>query len=344
MVLRSICIWGFILFTFTVSAQEVMFITFLQDSAAIGEQVDMVITLEGDSESITQINLQDLEDIQFFSATATQKDSIAPEGADINITDLGRWEDYNGDGIIRGDELKWDEVDHDGIKTYKNRIRMAFFDVGIYVFDGFNFTYQNRDYKTNRVLMKVTFKDYNLTVVDSTGLAPIKNIEREPLKIQDFIPYLLMVLVPALLLYFGYQYWKKRKNGEEAPKIEPIVYIPPDVKALTSLKALRQQELWQKGEIKQYQSELSHIIREYLEGRYDIHALESTTSDIIRSIKDRSFTETDQVKLRRILQISDLVKFAKAKPEVNIHEEFMYDAIEFVQRTRRSPNENGEEE
>ena len=317
-----------------VDAQDVMYITILQDSAAVGEQVDLVITFESDPTSLEQIKLSDLENIQFYSASTTQEDSIKAKDADINITDLGQWADLNNDGLLSGKELNWDEVDNDGTKVYKNRIRMAFFDVGIYMFEGFSFTMNGQESKTNQALIKVTFKDYALTVVDSTGLAPIKNIVREPLTVQDLLPYLLGIIGLILIGYLIYRYMQNKKRGEEEPVQKEVVIIPPDVMALTALKELRQKELWQKGAIKQYQSELSHIIREYLEGRYHINALESTTRQIIISINDKSFTSRDQEKLRRILQISDLVKFAKAKPEINIHEEFMNDALEFVQRTR----------
>jgi len=337
---------AFSLLPLFITGQEVVYITYLQDSAAVGESIDLMITTEADPNSISSFEIKALEDIKFFSPTSMQKDSVVSEKADVNIINLGLWKDEDKDGIVTGEEMKWESSEEDGKMIHRNKIKLAFFDVGIYAFDGFTFQHQGRENNSNRALMKITFKDYQLQVVDSTGLAPIKNIEKEPLKIQDFLPYLLYILLPILLIYLGYRYIQKRNARLEMQEVpEEVVVIPPDVQALTSLKTLRSRELWQKGEIKQYQSELSHIVREYLEGRYDIQALESTTSQIIRSIKDASFTSSDQENLKRILQISDLVKFAKAKPEVNVHEEFMNDAIDFVQRTRQEANLlNSEEE
>ncbi|GLR17028.1 hypothetical protein [Portibacter lacus] len=332
--------------SFLGTSQELMYNAFIEDSIAVGNQANLVITLEqADAESISQIQIDALQKMSFYGATASQSDSIVSEDADISINSFGLWEDKNKDGILTDTEIKWDKVQNGDSVLYRNTINISFFDVGIYIFDGFPFTINNRTAKTNRALMKVTFKEYDLAVIDSTGLAPIKDIARENLSIRDFLPILLYILIPLLLFYFLYKYYKKQKARDQVEVEEEVIYIPPDVQALTQLKDLRGKQLWQKGEIKQYQSELSHIIRGYLEGRYSIKALENTTSQIIRSINDKSFTKEDQEKLKRILQISDLVKFAKAKPEVNIHEEFMNDAVEFVRRTKKPiVHENEEEE
>lgn len=334
------------LFLFAQSnAQEAIYNAFLQDSVGVGENADFIITLEEKNlTNVQRIELNALENMKFYPAAPSQTDSIVAEDADISINSLGLWVDENKDGVISGQEFKWEKVENNGEVVYRNQLNISFFDVGIYVFNGFPFALDGKQGTTNRALMKVNFKDYDLEVIDSTGLAPIKDIERESLSAYDFLPLILYIIIPLLLIYFAYKYYKKRQADSETKVEEEVIILPPDVIALTELKDLRQQELWQKGEIKKYQSELSHIIRAYLEGRYDIKALENTTSQIVRSIKDKSFTSEDQEKLTRILQISDLVKFAKAKPSVNIHEEFMMDAIEFVQRTRKKVEEKVEEE
>ena len=99
---------------------------------------------------------------------------------------------------------------------------------------------------------------------------------------------------------------------------------------------MNKQELWQKGEIKLYQSQLTEIIREYVGDRYNILAMESTTYEIIDKLKDKLTTE-QTTKLRKTLEIADLVKFAKAKPPVEINQEFMDDAVQFVRETKYIP-------
>ncbi|MEL6122304.1 MAG: hypothetical protein AAFR14_01180, partial [Bacteroidota bacterium] len=65
----------------------------------------------------------------------------------------------------------------------------------------------------------------------------------------------------------------------------------------------------------------------------EVQALESTTDEIVLAVQTE-IESTDVISLKRILQVADLVKFARATPEENIHESFMNEAVDFVQRTK----------
>ena len=82
---------------------------------------------------------------------------------------------------------------------------------------------------------------------------------------------------------------------------------------------------------------MTYIIREYLENRYEIPALESTTDEILRSLKDVDFDESWKHKLQNILQVADLVKFAKAKPPADFHNKVLQEAEDFVIATKVKP-------
>ncbi len=335
----------FTLLSIESSAQEQVYNAFIKDSLGVGENLDFYISIEqADLPSVSQIDLSAIEEMEFYPPALSEGDSIVSKKADISINDWGLWEDKDNNGFLENDEIKWEKVQNGDTILYRNKVNISFFDVGLYIFDGLPIVINGRNILTNKDMVKVNFIEYDLEVIDSTGMAPIKDIQRENLTIFDILPYVLYALIP-ILLFLGYRQYKRYQDSKMAePIIEEEVIISPDVLALGNLKTLKERKLWQAGKIKEYQSELSRIIREYLEGRYDIKALENTTSQIIRSIKDTSFDTEDQNKLKRILQISDLVKFAKAKPEVNIHEEFMNDAISFVQKTRQQFVEDKSEE
>jgi len=135
----------------------------------------------------------------------------------------------------------------------------------------------------------------------------------------------------------------KRKKRATQEKVIIEIARPAHEIAQEKLDTLKEKALWQQGQIKEYQSELTHIIREYLENRFEIRALESTTDEIARDLKDKGLDDGDKKKLSDILQIADLVKFAKAKPDVNIHDEFFNDAVDFVLRTKEIKQEKNEE-
>lgn len=167
---------------------------------------------------------------------------------------------------------------------------------------------------------------------DSTQIAPIKDIVKEPLSFIDFIPYLagLLVLIAlGLLLY----YFVNRKNRKEAPTRSKII-LPSHEIALEKLEALKEAKLWQRGEIKTFQSELTFIIREYLENRFKIPALESTTSEISRQFKTLDIEKDWVSKLLSIFQTADLVKFAKAEPPVDLHTRALDEAEAFIVATK----------
>ena len=167
-------------------------------------------------------------------------------------------------------------------------------------------------------------------MVDSTGLAPIKPILKEPLNFRDFLPYLIGLAAGGALI--ALIFFRKKRSIPDPSVI--IIPDPPHEIALRDLNALEGKKLWQQGQIKNYQSELTHIIRTYLEGRYEIPALESTTSEVLAALQMEDLNPNLQQDLDQILNMADLIKFAKAKPDVNIHAVFMRKAEDFVSATK----------
>ena len=129
--------------------------------------------------------------------------------------------------------------------------------------------------------------------------------------------YVLILLAIAVVGYFIYLFIKKRQNQ---PKVETIVFKSPIEKATTLLQQLESKELWQKGEIKHYYSELTDIARNYIEEEIHIPAMESTTSELIeglrRAAKQQKLKLSNETveNLEKVLKQADLVKFAKIKP------------------------------
>jgi hypothetical protein len=101
------------------------------------------------------------------------------------------------------------------------------------------------------------------------------------------------------------------------------------------LTSLKNEKLWKKGEVKAYQSTLTYIVREYLENRFEVPALENTTDEILRSLKNTDLSQDWEGKLREMLQMADLVKFAKAQPQADFHDKMMNYAEDFVYKTKK---------
>jgi hypothetical protein len=127
----------------------------------------------------------------------------------------------------------------------------------------------------------------------------------------------LVLLVIGVIGYFVYKFIKKRQSE---PKVEAIVYTSPIEKATSLLQQLEKKELWQKGEIKNYYSELTDIARNYIEEEIHIPAMESTTSELIEGLRKAAKQQKLKLSnetvenLEKVLKQADLVKFAKVKP------------------------------
>lgn len=129
--------------------------------------------------------------------------------------------------------------------------------------------------------------------------------------------YLLGILLLVGIAALAYWLIKKYQNQ---PKEEEPVYTSPIEKATSLLQQLETKELWQKGEVKGYYSELTDIVRNYIEEEIEIPAMESTTSELIAELrrvanqKKLKLSKETLENLEKVLMQADLVKFAKVKP------------------------------
>ena len=149
--------------------------------------------------------------------------------------------------------------------------------------------------------------------VDTTmAYKPIVEPLAAPVQMKEFFPWILGLLLAALLA-FGVWYWLKHRK----PKVDaegniitgPV--IPPYDKAVDDLKRLREEKMWQSGKVKEYFSSLTDIAREYIEGQFGVNAVEMTTDDILEEVRPLHFPQEVYNKLKETMEVADLVKFAK---------------------------------
>ncbi len=204
------------------------------------------------------------------------------------------------------------------------------FDAGMQVIPELEFTVGDSVYRTEALPLQV-----EAVAVDTTkAIYDIK----QPLDVSySWLDWLrdnllwvvlaLVVLVAAGILRF---FVKKRKKAPAPPPVETLPDIPPHELALGKLQALRDRELWQQGAVKQYHSELSDILRDFLERRYRIRAMEQTTDEIFAALAATDMPEQHKTRLRQVLTLADLVKFAREQPLHTDNEQSMEQAIAFV--------------
>lgn len=165
-------------------------------------------------------------------------------------------------------------------------------------------------------------------------LRAIKNINREEVRFSDFLMPILIVLILLGLVIFTILYLSRRRRKRQSETYTPPPPPPPAHEtALAKLAELERSDLLEKSEVNEFQTQLTYILREYLEGKYGINALESTTDDILESLRNIPIPEEWRMPLRQMLQTADLVKFAKAQPPLSFHLEALSSVKTFVEQT-----------
>ncbi|OIQ37032.1 MAG: hypothetical protein BM555_01635 [Crocinitomix sp. MedPE-SWsnd] len=146
----------------------------------------------------------------------------------------------------------------------------------------------------------------------------------------------------AIAAFFIYRLWKNRKPQEEEVPYVPT--IPAHITALKSLKELEREEAWQSSEQKEYYTDLTYTVRLYLEQRFGIKAVEQTTREIITELRYADISEEDKLHLRKLLSQADMIKFAKMKADSNTGKASLYKSIDFVEKTKKIEETEGDEE
>lgn len=222
-----------------------------------------------------------------------------------------------------------------GSKSYHQILTITSFDSGYYALPPVRFNYtMPGDAKVHFTETDALLLEVRNVKVDTAGdIKDIKAPLEAPFSFREALPYILVLFVAALISYLVILYLRKRKKAEPIFKTAFKPHVPPHRLALDNLEALRYKKLWQNGKIKEYHTELTDIVREYLAGNFSIHAQEFTSHEIMLAVDKTAANDTAKEKLHQTLLLADLVKFAKLQPLPIEHDGSLNNAIDFVKET-----------
>lgn len=220
-----------------------------------------------------------------------------------------------------------------GRRSITHRYVITSFDAGTHEIPSFPVTVGDSTYRTRTLPLQVE----PVAIDTSQAIYDIK----QPLDVsytwvdwlRDNLTWIVLALAVAALATAGWRFLKNRKKTPAPAPVEVAPTLPPNELALGKLQALRDQKLWQQGATKAYYSELSDILREFLELQYRIPAPEQTTDEIISALTAGGLAESQKSRLRQVLALADLVKFARQQPLHTDNEHCMEQAINFVKET-----------
>lgn len=215
------------------------------------------------------------------------------------------------------------------------------FDSGFYYIPPFEFEVQNGggSISSNPLALKI----YTYQIDTIQGLFDAKPVKEIPYKFNEFSTYLAIWLGVALLVLLLVFWYRSHKNNTPLFAPPPKPKEPAYITAFRELERMRAEKLWQAGHEKEFFTELSTVLRTYIEGRYDILAMEQTSDEILQDLKE-NLDKEDYKKLQEVMQLADLVKFAKMQPQMDESELCMKQVYAFVDKTKFIPEVEPEEE
>ena len=217
-------------------------------------------------------------------------------------------------------------------------------DSGEFVIPGIALVAGEDTFRSSQLVIKVFTADVDtMTTIHSWG--PAVSQSRGFFDwVPDWIADYWWAYVLGLLLIAGAvtAYIIKRKGGFSQALKPAVKPVPPYEKAMEQLAVLKQRQLCEKGQEKTYYTELTEILRQYLEGRFGINAMEMTTPQIKRAVRATVPAEAAPGLMNEVLEMADYVKFAKMRPLPEDNVRAFEQAIKFVENTRPAPEQDNQ--
>lgn len=175
--------------------------------------------------------------------------------------------------------------------------------------------------------------------VDSADMAvtDIKGVYDAPIWWWGIFRWVLLALGVVGISIGGYYlitYLQARvsKKDEELDTVELL--RPAEEVALEKLDAIREEKIWQSGRVKEYHTQLTDVVREYIARRFEVSSAEQTSDETLRAIRPLLSEKKELFEqLRKMLTLADLVKFAKWDATPDENELSLRSAYTFVKET-----------
>ncbi len=231
-------------------------------------------------------------------------------------------------------------------KFFTQKVTITSWDSGLHVIPPLKAVIGSVTLYSEPILLSVK----TVELVGEQDIRDIKGIIEVPFSLWDWILarqfQVGLVITILILLIIGYFIYRKYANKPKDISEEQIVpKEEADIIANRKLNELESKKVWQAGNVKEYHSQLSFIVREYIENRFEINALEQTTDEIsMLLVSHPEINKTDLQQLIQMLQLADMAKFAKQKPIGVENEQALKVGYSFIEKTKIIAEEISEEE
>ena len=235
--------------------------------------------------------------------------------------------------------------DKKGTLSLRGRIILTSFDSGSYVLPPLYVLMARADGSIDTLEYTGPRLAVNTIPIDTATFQPhdIKGQIRYPLTFREVIPWVGLALLVAALVWLLVRWIRLRRQNRDFFG-KPVVKDPPHIVALRSLEKTRAQKLWQAGKQKQFYTQVTDALRQYIADRFDVAALEQTSAEMFRDLQDKDIEPELKEKLKDLFTTADFVKFAKHTASDQENENAIPTAIRFVNETYMKEIEKEEDQ
>lgn len=240
--------------------------------------------------------------------------------------------------VTRISPLEADTSDiHNGRIQIDQQLLLQSFDSGTYVLNPIRYVQGNETIASNRLVLKVMPVPVD-TLTTIHDYADVQDVDR---RFVDYLPdflvdYGLWILALIIVLGAGY-YLYRRLSRKGVETKEKVIVIPPYELAIQELDSLRSDKLCEQGREREFYTRLTDILRQYLQGRFGINAMEMTSTQIRHMLQTNEETRLSKRNMDQVLETADFVKFAKVRPLPEDNTRSFNSAIQFVEDTKPLP-------
>ncbi len=288
--------------SFRAGAQDILSATVSRDTILIGDQVEWKSRIK------------------------------VPKGMSVKIDSMSG---YVVPGVELIGDFKVDTVDRKkDFSMVETRAVVTSFDSGSYVLPPLVVYFCRDGQGVDTMQLPEVPLEVTTVPIDTTTyqMYDIRPQFRYPVTFKELVPWILLlaalVAVVILTVHFAL---KRKKTGMVFGKPDPK--DPPHIVALRSLDRIRGEKLWQKGNQKQYYTEITDTLRVYIEQRFGIKTIERTSNEILVDLSVKDLALSDYEALKELFGTADLVKFAKYSATEAENENAVPVAVRFVNDT-----------
>ena len=236
--------------------------------------------------------------------------------------------------IINVEDVKTTPINNSDNVIMTQNLTLTSFDTGYVYVPEIVISYSKSLRDSVRYTLRTEEKELYVTTVEvdtTQAFRPIKGVMRQGITAKEMFPWIAIVIIIAGIVYLIIYLKKHRKPKDVIVEEKKKPSIPAIVTARAKLAEMKDNELWNTPKTKDYYTDLTDIAREYLEGQFEIDAVEMTTDEIMKAVNELNLQDFVKMKLQDTLITADLVKFAKANPSKEENEQSFKDINLFVE-------------